>query len=269
MTVTQEQLEKQLPRTIPQDLHNPMSSPRAAPAPFMRVPRDGELPLSFSQQRLWFLDQYEQGSAAYNVVEAFHVRGPLDATALEQSLNEVVRRHEALRTTFTIAAGQPKQTLRPSLAIPLRRIDLRNVDASAREAGGMRVCTAEARRPFDLAKGPLLRALLIQLDAQDFILLLTTHHIVSDGWSLGVLMRELKALYTAFAKGQPSPLAELKLQYADYAYWQRQLLQGDYLESQLAYWRKQLEGSLPVLELPGDHSRPAIGEPTIRSSCPV
>ena len=222
------------------------------------VLRAGKLRLSFAQQRLWFLDQYEPGKSFYNIPFALRLSGPLDVPALERSINEIIRRHEALRTTFPMCEGEPVQYINPPVEHPLFVIDLSDRSASEREDEARRLADEEARRHFDLARGPLFRTRLIQLSEDDHILLLTLHHIVSDGWSVGVLYRELSVLYDAFSRSQPSPLSELPIQYADYAVWQRQRLTGDTLESQLSYWKKQLEGIPGVLNLPADHPRPAV-----------
>ncbi|MFL5356592.1 amino acid adenylation domain-containing protein [Archangium sp.] len=226
--------------------------------PLVSVPRGGPLPLSFAQQRLWFLDQLEPGSALYNIPAAVRLEGALDVSALERSFGELVRRHEALRTTFTSHQGQPVQVISPASDVHLTVIDLQLVPQGEREAQMLTRANDEARRPFDLATGPLLRTLLFQLGPREHVLLLTMHHIVSDGWSIGVLIRELAALYEAFSTGKPTSLPEPGLQYADYAAWQRQWLQDEALEQQLAFWRKQLEGAPAALELPTDHPRPGV-----------
>ncbi len=227
--------------------------------PIVPVPRDQPLPLSFAQQRLWFLDQLEPGSASYNLPEAVRLTGALNVGALERALNEIVRRHEALRTTFTLTAdGRPLQVIAPALTLALAVTDLSALPAPQREAEATRLATAEAQRPFDLAAGPLVRAGLLRLAAAEHILLLTLHHIVGDDWSSSVLTQELAALYDAFSHGRPSPLPDLRLQYADFAAWQRGWLQGEVLETQLGYWRRQLAGAPPVLELPTDRPRPAV-----------
>ncbi len=223
-----------------------------------RLSRKWRLPLSFAQQRLWFLDQYEPGSSVYNVPSAQRLRGPLDIGALEHSLGEIVGRHEALRTTFSVVEGEPVQVIAPAASISLPVSDLSHFADSEREEEAQRLATAEARRPFDLSQGPLFRATLIRLDEDDHILLCSMHHIVSDGWSIGVLYRELSVLYQAFSQGHPSPLAGLPIQYADYAVWQREWLKGDELDRQLSYWKKQLEGAPAVLNLPTDRPRPAV-----------
>jgi len=214
-------------------------------------------PASFAQQRLWFLEQLVPGNPFYNVPTSVRLTGQLNISALEQTFNEILRRHEALRTSFKIIDQQPVQVLAPHLNVPLPVINLQQLSAVERETEAQRLTAQEAQRPFDLTQGPLLRVQLLQLDQADHVLLLTMHHIVSDGWSMGVLIRELGVLYTAFASNQPSPLPELPLQYADFAHWQREWLQGEVLSTQLAYWRQQLD-NLPVLELPTDRPRSAV-----------
>ena len=225
--------------------------------PILPVPRDGTLPLSFAQQRLWFIDQLEPGNSAYNFPAAVRLKGPLNVEALEQSLNEIVRRHEALRTTFTTADGSPAQIIAPTLTVRPAVVNLQELPESEREAEVQRLVIEEARLPFELARGPLLRMTLLRLAEEEHVGLLTMHHIVSDGWSTGILIREMAVLYEAFSCARPSPLPELPVQYADFAYWQRQWLQGEVLETQLTYWKRQLLGA-PLLELPTDHPRPAI-----------
>ncbi len=233
------------------------ASGMAAP-PIRPIPRDQETPLSFAQQRLWFLDQLEPGNLFYNIPTAVRLTGTLNVGALERSLNEIVRRHQVLRTTFAAVDGRPAQVIARELAIPLPITDLRNLPASERDAEALRLATEEARLPFDLSRGPLLRARLLQMDEKERIALLSMHHITSDGWSMNILIRELAALYDAFSSNQPSPLAGLPIQYADFADWQRGWLQGEVLESQLSYWTQQLANSPPMLELPTDRPRPAV-----------
>src|SRR5690349_14861535 len=215
----------------------------------------GALPLSFAQQRLWFLDQLEPGSAAYNLSGRVRLEGRLDAPALEASLNEIVRRHEALRTIFSPRAGEPVQIVRSELRLPLPFIDLSDLPLTERETAFRQLCDEEAQQPFDLSTGPLVRARLLRFTKEEHVLLVSLHHIVSDLWSMGVLIREVAALYEAYASGAESALEELSLQYGDYAVWQREWLQGEVLQQQLAYWRKQLGGDLPVLQLPLDKPR--------------
>ncbi|MEP0885572.1 amino acid adenylation domain-containing protein [Trichocoleus sp. ST-U3] len=209
-------------------------------------------PASFAQARLWFIDQLVPGNTFYNVPTALRLTGSLNYTALEQTFNEIVRRHEVLRTRFGIVEGQLVQAIPADIDVPtssinLSLIDLRELPAEEREHQAKRLVAEESQRPFDLAVGPLLRLMLLKLDETEHILLLNLHHIVSDDWSTGVLMRELSAIYTAFVLEMPSPLPELPLQYADFAHWQREWLQGE-LETQLAYWRQQLDG-VPILNL--------------------
>lgn len=214
-------------------------------------------PLSFAQERLWFLDRLVPGNPFYIVDVAMRLHGPLDVAALEEALNEVVRRHETLRTTFPIVDGQPVQVVAPELRLSLGVVDLDGVAEAERDAHAMARATAEAHCPFDLAAGPLLRGLVVRMDGDHALLSLTTHHIVCDGWSMGVLLGELEILYGAFSAGRPSPLPELPIQYADFTVWQREWLQGRVLQEQLTYWRRQL-AALPELMLPGDRPRPAV-----------
>ncbi len=223
------------------------------------IPEEEEVfvfPPSFAQQRLWFIDQLVPGNAFYNVPTALRLTGSLNLTALEQTFNEIVHRHEALRTRFGIVEGQLVQVIAPTLTINLPVIDLQNLPENERELQAKRILTAECERPFDLATGPLLRLMLLKLDETEHVLLLNLHHIICDDWSIGVLIRELSAIYTAFAQKQPSPLSELPLQYADFAHWQREWLQGEVLETQRRYWRQQLDG-ISVLNLPTYRPKPA------------
>ncbi|MES2295467.1 MAG: amino acid adenylation domain-containing protein [Pseudomonadota bacterium] len=229
-----------------------------APAPITPVRRDGPLPLSFGQQRLWFLDQYEQGSTAYNMSGALRLSGQLDVAALGKALNEVLRRHESLRTTFASVDGQANQVIAAQCDLALALTDLSALPHGEREANARWKMQDAAQTPFDLAHGPLLRASLIVLGAQDHLLMLCMHHIVSDGWSIGVLVREIGALYAAFVQDLPSPLPDLAIQYADFAHWQRQYLQGQFLQTQLGYWSVQLADAPALLTLPTDRARPAL-----------
>ncbi|HEX8242473.1 MAG TPA: condensation domain-containing protein, partial [Longimicrobium sp.] len=230
---------------------------RAELPPIAPADRGRDLPLSFAQQRLWFLDQIERAGAAYHMPTRLRLRGELDRGALVRALDRIVARHEALRTTFAAADGEPVQRIAPAEESPFHLVehDLR----ADSEAGAklQRVMAEEAGAPFDLARGPLIRGRLIRLGAEDHVLLVTMHHIVSDGWSMGVLTRELSALYTAFHAGEPDPLPPLPVQYADYAAWQRRWVEGEVLQAQADYWRKTLSGAPELLELPTDHPRPA------------
>ncbi|WP_272002971.1 amino acid adenylation domain-containing protein [Nannocystis radixulma] len=220
------------------------------------VPRDRPLPLSFGQERLWFLDQLEGSSAAYNMPAALRLTGALDGGALERALQEIVERHEILRTRFVHEGGEPRQVAEPpAFVLPL--IDLGQLDDSTQAAEVQRRIADEVRRPFDLGRGPLLRAALLRLSAAVHVLLLDIHHIAGDGWSFGVLARELSALYEAFAAGRPSPLPALALQYADFAAWQRARFTDEFLADHLGYWRDRLAGAPATLGLPADRPRPA------------
>jgi amino acid adenylation domain-containing protein len=226
--------------------------------PILPVPRNGDLALSFAQQRLWFFDQLEPGLSAYNIPAAVRFQGPLNLAALERSLNEIVKRHESLRTTFGKVDGRPTQVIAPTLTIKLPVVDLRKLPASEQEAEVRRLVTAEAQRAFDLSQGPLIRCTVLRLGDEEHVGLLTMHHIISDGWSTGILVREVATLYVAFCAGGSSPLPALPIQYADFAHWQRQWLQGEVLETQIAYWKKQLANAPALIDLPTDHPRPAV-----------
>ncbi|HEX7238853.1 MAG TPA: condensation domain-containing protein, partial [Longimicrobiaceae bacterium] len=221
-----------------------------------RIPRrtSGDpAPLSFAQQRLWVVDRLEPGSPTYNMSYALRLRGVLDVVALRASLGEVVRRHESLRTVFGERGGIPVQLVRPHAPVALPLVDLGGAPGPVHRAE--RLAADEAGRPFDLARGPLLRCTLLRLADDDHVLLLTMHHIVSDGWSRSVLVREASALYGAFSRGEPSPLPELPVQYADFAVWQRDRLSGERLDAQLGYWQEKLRGAPPLLEIPTDRPR--------------
>jgi amino acid adenylation domain-containing protein len=240
---------------------------RATPAPplppLVPVARTGPLPLSFAQQRLWFLDQLVPGNPFYTIPAALRLVGPLNLAALAHGLNAIIQRHEALRTSFVEADGRPVQLIAPAVALALPLLDLRELPTDTRMGVATQLATVEAQRPFDLATGPLIRAALLRLDAHEHVLLLTLHHIVADGWSVGVFIRELATLYAAGGAGRSAALPELPIQYADFAIWQRAWLQGDVLAEQLAYWSQQLRDA-PVLQLPTDHPRPAM--PTFRGA---
>ena len=215
-------------------------------------------PLSFAQERLWFLDRMEPGNPAFNMGSALRLRGRLNAVILERTLNEIVRRHEALRTSFVEIDGVPMQRIAPGLRVPLPVVDLSALPETVREPAAGRVTLASLTSPFDLATGPLVRASLLRLAADLHLFVLEVHHIVSDGWSAGVMDRELIALYDAFAAGRPSPLPPLAIQYADFSRWQREWLRGETLEAQLSYWRAKLGGELAPLDLPADRPRPPV-----------
>ena len=222
------------------------------------VRRDGPLPLSYAQQRLWFIQRLEPESAAYNIAAAVRLKGRLNRRALEQMLNEIVRRHEATRTRFIGLDGGAVQKIAAHLELSIAEVDLSRVEAKTRERVAQRLMIEEARRPFDLEQDVLLRMKLLKLSEEEHAALLSMHHIISDGWSIGVLIEEMSALYETFNRGEPSPLDELPIQYADYAVWQRQLIEGELLDSHAAYWKKQLHDSPAFLKLPTDRPRPAV-----------
>jgi amino acid adenylation domain-containing protein len=232
--------------------------PRPALDAPRRLPRDRELPLSPGQRRLWFLDRLDEGGATYNMPAGVRMRGCLRPSALRRTFAEVVRRHEVLRTSFPAAAGRPSLAVRPPSPPALPVVDLSGPGRAAREAEARRCSTFEARRSFDLGRGPLLRLALLRLAPDDHLLLVTLHHAVSDGWSVGLLMREVSTLYGAFAAGRPSPLPELPLQYADYAAWQERRVAEGALAEASAWWRERLAEPRAVLELPADRPRPAV-----------
>ncbi len=231
-----------------------------AAAALKPMTRSGELPMSFGQQRLWFLEQLDPGNVAYNLLVTTRLGGPLDVPALSRALGEITRRHETLRSRFPSTGGQPRVVIAPAAGLELEVEGLESVPAAERLDAVLRRVRQESARPFDLARGPLFRMRLFRLAADDHVLHLGMHHIVSDGWSLGVLFRELDVLYRAFHGDLPSPLDELAVQYLDFADWQRRRLEGPAVAAQLAYWRRQLAGETagrpPVLDLPTDRPRP-------------
>ncbi|ABA25091.1 Amino acid adenylation (plasmid) [Trichormus variabilis ATCC 29413] len=214
--------------------------------------------LSSAQQRLWFLHQLNPDISVYNMPAAIGIQGSLNIAALAQTFNEIARRHEILRTRFETVNGKPIQIINPTISIPLSVVNLQDLPDDKRQTEVTRLIKAEAEKPFDLTQTPLLRTTLLQLDVTEYVLLLTIHHIIADGWSIDVLIREVMVLYEAFCSGQPSPLAELPIQYADFAFWQSQYLQGEVLANQLAFRREKLGHHPPALELPTDRPRPAI-----------
>ena len=223
-----------------------------------RVPRDQELPVSFAQQRLWVIHQLDPRSAAYNLSFPRRLNGHLNLAALQRTLDEIVRRHEVLRTTFTTVEGRLVQIIAPPAPFPMTMVDLRELPEAERPFETERLTTEEDRRLFDLSRGPLLRVKFLRLRDDDHLALVTMHHIVGDEWSINIFFQELAILYESFCKGAESPLGDLPIQYADFAYWQRQWLQGEVLDTQLSYWKQQLLGAPPVLELPTDFTRPSI-----------
>ena len=232
--------------------------------PLQQVSRDTNLPLSFSQERLWSLHQLKPDSSSHNIPFALRITGSLNIPALEQSLNQILRRHETLRTTFTTVDGQPVQVIAPYRSLTLPIVNLQKFPSDQRETETLHLATEEAQRPFNLNSGPLLRATLLQLGEQEYVLIVTIHQVVFDGWSEGVLFRELEALYETFSTGKPSMLPQLPIQYADFAVWQRQWLQGEFLDALLSYWKQQFSDGLPVQQLPTDHPQPIV--PTRRSA---
>ncbi|WP_404791150.1 amino acid adenylation domain-containing protein [Altericista sp. CCNU0014] len=234
-----------------------------AALPLQRGDRTEPLPLSFAQQRLWFLEQLEPGNASYNLFRAVRLQGVLNHAALEQSLNEIVRRHESLRTCFTVADDKTVQVIAQCQPFVLSIIDLSDIPESQQPAEIRQSAKLEAQQPFDLTQAPLLRATLLQLNPDSQVLFITLHHIIADGWSAGILVRELAVLYDCFCQDisatvDPKLLPELPIQYADFALWQQHWLQEGRLDPQLAYWQQQLSGDLPLLTLPTDRSRPAV-----------
>jgi len=222
------------------------------------VSRDQDLPLSFAQQRLWFLQQLSPDSHSYNLLEALRLEGNLNLLALEQSLSELIRRHEILRTTFPMVEGQPIQRIAPPSPVSLPLEDLQGLSKNEQTEHLQEIAIALSLKPFNLAKESLVQFKLIKLGSQEYVLLLKMHHIIYDGWSLSIFFDELSQLYAAFVQGLPSPLAKLSIQYADFAVWQRQWLTGEVLERQLNYWQKQLQDAPTILELPTDYPRPPI-----------
>ncbi len=223
------------------------------------VPRDGrKLPLSFAQQRLWFLDRLQPESPLYNIPAALRLRGKLDLQALEKSFELIVRRHEILRTTFEEEGGEPYQVVTDDVKIPISVVDLRDIPDAQVEAELHRLAVEDSLRPFNLRKGPLIRVRLLRFREDDHGLLVTMHHIVSDNWSTGLFVKEFMSTYTAIVSGRDPELPELVVQYADYAAWQRKWLRGKTLEKQLNYWREQLAGIPPVIDLPLDKPRPGF-----------
>jgi amino acid adenylation domain-containing protein len=231
--------------------------------PIRPVPRQGNLPLSFAQQRHWFLQQLDPKSSLYNLRNTVRLQGHIDITTLKRTLQEIISRHEVLRTSFPVTSGGPVQTISPSLGFQVPMIDLRDLPEEARRARANRLVEEERERPFDLERAPLLRVLLLRLADDEHLAVMTLHHIIADGWSMGVLVNELAALYRAFAQGRPSPLQPLAVQYADFSQWQREWLRGEAMEAHLDYWRHQLAGAPASLRLPYDFPRPAV--PSLRS----
>ena len=226
------------------------------------ISRAKELTLSYTQKSFWFLDQLKPGDPAYHRPRAIIINGSINLKVLEESLNEIVRRHQSLRTNFVTINGQPVPIIHPTATLIIPQIDLTTLTKSEQEAEIKRLSKADAQTAFNLSEGSLLRVKYLRLGEQEHLVMLTFHHIIFDGWSMGVLLPELASIYEAFSQEQKSPLPELTIQYTDFAYWQRQWLTGEVLETQINYWKQQLAGIPPLLELPTDRSRPAI--PTFR-----
>ncbi|HVH13274.1 MAG TPA: condensation domain-containing protein, partial [Longimicrobium sp.] len=251
-----------------QSVATPSASSQPEASPAARTEADGTettratesriVPHSFGQERFWFLERMQPGSVAYSIARAYSITGPLRPDALRQALEEIVRRHESLRTVFTSRDGEPVQVVLESIPLPFAEANLEATEPSARDEEARRRARDEAARPFDLERGPLFRATLLRLGPYAHVLTIVMHHIVSDGWSMGVLFRELAALYAAFSRGEASPLPEPRLQYADHAAWQRAWLEGERMDAQLAYWRRHLHGAPAVLDLPTDRPRPPL-----------
>jgi amino acid adenylation domain-containing protein len=237
----------------------------------VRVSRDQAIPLSFTQQRLWFIDRMAPGGSAYNIPASVRIQGPLNLAVLDRVLQEMVSRHETLRTHIEVVNGEATQVIQDKIAVPLTVVEVSPQGDEEPEAAGRRRAREEIQRTFDLQRGPLIRACLFKLAEQDHVLVVTMHHIISDGWSLGILIREVSTLYKAFSAGEASPLVELPIQYADYSVWQRQWVSGEVLEQQLNYWKKQLADAT-ALDLPTDFTRPVLQSQrgdSIKFSLPV
>jgi hypothetical protein len=213
---------------------------------------------SFQQQRLCFLDQLQPGTIAYNLPRAMRLSGSLDPAPLAKAFQFLISRHESIRSIFTFLDGEPRQVVLPDLPFELLTVDLRDLPHADREQAALSIAGEEARKPFDLNRGPLLRAKLLRLGHQDHILILVMHHIITDGWSMSVLFKEVGELYKSFAAGRKSNLSELSFQYSDFSTWQHQSFTDDFVADHLDYWKKKLQGAETVLQLPTDRARPAV-----------
>lgn len=225
------------------------------------IPRRGPddfCPLSIDQERLWFVSQFDPESPAYNLSTAFRIGGNLKIAILNRSFNEVLRRHEILRTSFPAKDGRPYQRVAPVSPITIPRVDLRDLSEARREEAVQQIIREQSHQPFDLSEGPPLRYTLVEFGQTDYAIITTLHHIITDWWSFDLLWSELTTLYRAFSEGWPSPLPELPIQFSDFAVWHRRQLQGENLESRFSYWKKQLAGADFTLDLPSDRPRPAI-----------
>ncbi len=229
----------------------------AAPQVIVKRKQNDFCPLSYDQERLWSVNLDEPGNAAYNIYNVSRLRGPLDTRVMGRAINEIIRRHEILRATFRVVAGNPVMVFAPELKLVLSVEDLSALPESERASEAIRRANIEVARPFDLERGPLVRVGLLKLSDSDHVIHLTLHHTITDRWSAAIVEQELGVLYAAFSKGEPSPLADPTLQFADFATWQHQWFEGDALDEQLSYWKKQLAGAPLVLSLPTDHPRPA------------
>lgn len=224
----------------------------------LRPAGESTAPLSFSQRQLWFLDQLEPGNAFYNVPTAVTLKGTLEVPLLERALNQLIQRHEILRTTFCSVDGEPRQVVYPAMPLALQVADLRDLPAAEREQQVRAAVDQDARAPFDLATGPLFRAALLRLADDEYLWLYSVHHIIADGWSMGVILHEVATLYGDYLRGEPSSLVPLPVQYADYACWQQQRLGGDALTAQLDYWRRTLADAPALSTIPADRPRPLV-----------
>lgn len=231
------------------------------------VPRDGNLPLSFNQERLWAIEQLQHGSSVHNLRAVFRLQGQLDVAALEKSIQEIVRRQEVLRTSFPAVDGKPVVVIVPELTLEIPKEDLSHLSRDRQQAEIRRIATEEAQKTFDLAKPSLMRVKLVRLSDEEHLLVRTVHHIINDVWSDTILLRELAAIYEAFSAGKPSPLPELSIQYADFAHFQRKWLKGELLQAQIDYWKQQLSGKIPVLQLPTDYSPSSV--PSYRGAAQI
>jgi amino acid adenylation domain-containing protein len=250
--------EAPTPAQLLERVRTAQENPDSLPMPLARTNRVGDIPLSYAQERMWFLDQLASGKTAYNMALSLRIRGKLNIDALQRSMDEIVRRHEILRTRFPEKDGHAVQEVLPESRLEIITVDLRELLPEEREAEARRYGKVEATTQFNLAKGPTLRAVLLKMGEEDHALLVTMHHIVSDGWSTGVIAKEFSQLYEAYSEGGKSTLPELPLQYADYAIWQRKWLQGDILQKRLDYWNQQLLGVEPRLQMPQMRRRPVV-----------
>ena len=233
-------------------------SPGLAAPELRRLNREGGMPLSFAQQRLWFIDQFDPATSAYIIAVAVKLEGSFNIVALEQALSQIIRRHEALRTRFVSTAGEPMQVIEPWEGKNLAVLDLSGLGEQQREKTIRGIIEEESSRGFDLTRGPVIRQSVLRINQQEHVLLVSVHHIVSDGWSGRIMMREIASLYEAFITGENSPLEELQIQYGDYAVWQREWLTQSVLEAELEYWSERLRALPAVLELATDRPRPAV-----------